>query len=185
MVDEIKIIIFILLYILIFVYNSDIKNNPIKTDNRNNPLDFYISFNQCDVKSFSQSNDIEIIEEINELKLNDKSIIYSSNIFLCMNQNNNEFLFADYNLYSITTESNNIKSTSINDSLPHNGKYFGYLKKQIFTSSGPRYPGPTNDCNNINGNEIILYGINNNIIIFYYNNDKNIYNISFTHTINE
>ena len=103
MADEILLII-ISLYILIFVNNKDIKNNPIKTNIENNPLDFYISFNSYTAKTFGKSGpegrNITIIEENNQIKFGGNSYHYSSNIFRINGTNdNNEYLFADNKVY--------------------------------------------------------------------------------------
>ena len=151
MADEILLII-ISLYILIFVNNKDIKNNPIKTNIENNPLDFYISFNSYTAKTFGnggpEGRDITIIEENNQIKFGGNYYHYSSNIFRINGTNdNNEYLFADNKVYSISKDSNgDIISASIYKSIKNNYKYIGYLKQN---------------------NEIILYGIKNKNIIFY------------------
>ena len=151
MANEILLII-ISLYILIFVNNNDIKNNPIKTNIENNPLDFYISFNSYTAKTFGlggpEGRNITIIEENNQIKFDGNYYHYSSNIFRINGTNeNNEYLFADNKVYSIRKDSNSdIISASIYKSIKNNYKYIGYLKQN---------------------NEIILYGINKKNIIFY------------------
>ena len=151
MANEILLII-ISLYLLILANNKEIKNNPIKTNIENNPLDFYISFNSYTAKTFGlggpEGRDITIIEENNQIKFDGNYYHYSSNIFRINGTNeNNEYLFADNKVYSIRKDSNSdIISASIYKSIKNNYKYIGYLKQN---------------------NEIILYGINNNNIIFY------------------
>ena len=151
MANEILLII-ISLYLLILANNKEIKNNPIKTNIENNPLDFYISFNSYTAKTFGlggpEGRDITIIEEKNQIKFDGYYYHYSSNIFRINGTNeNNEYLFADNKVYSIRKDSNSdIISASIYKSIKNNYKYIGYLKQN---------------------NEIILYGINNNNIIFY------------------
>ena len=185
MAKEINII-FISLNILIFI-NSIIQNNPIKTDNYKNPLDFYILVYINNVETFSPGNqELKIFEEINQIKFDGKSYIYSPNIFLCMNQVNEEFLYVDYNLYTIIKNSNGITSASIYRSIPHNGTYFGYLKKENFVSyENPEHPTiySNNNFNNLNDNEIILYGVNNNSVIFYFSSVDKVYEISFDEPI--
>ena len=156
MVNEIKVIIFISFNILIFAGNSDIINNPVKSEIEKNPLDFYILFNSCHAKTFGVSGeankDIIIKEENNKVNLNDKSYTYSTNMFLCNNDTDNGFLFAKYSLYSITKNSDgNITLASIYKSIQNNYKYFGYL---------------LHDFEQGRHKEIILYGINERNIFF-------------------
>ena len=174
MANEIKAILFISFNIVIFADNSNILNNPIKTDIKTNPLDFYISFNSCGDKTLDplgKTNEvITIIQENNQVKFNGKSYTYSPNIFLCINDTNNPFLFAEYNLYKITKDfNNNITSASIYKSIPNDYKYFGYL---IHNFDGDRK------------HEIILYGINESTIFFYYIEKQSEYKFSFSHKIN-
>ena len=172
MVNEINIVIFIFLNILIFVTNTNIVNNPNKTNIETNPLDFYISFNSCIAKNYRLAGEnLTIIEENEQVKFNGKSYTYSSNIFY-INDTNNEFLFAGYNLYKINKDLNgDIIFGSIEKEIPNNCKYFGYMKKQ--NPDGQK-------------NEIILYGINGRSIFFYFieAEKENKYEFSFNDEIN-
>ena len=114
MVRFIRILSFILFYIFIFA-NSEITNNPVKTNIQSNPKNFYIGFttNQFDFNSGNSGDNhqeaisthteaISIIEDDNLVKFDENSYTHSSNIFLCSAQNNNKYLYVDYNLYKIT-----------------------------------------------------------------------------------
>ena len=123
------ILLFISLYILISSNNSDIINNPIKTNVEKNPVDFYISFTSYTAKTFGKGGPenrvITIIQEKNEIKFDGNSYHYSSNIFRINGTDyNNEYLFADNKVYSIKKDSNgDIISTSIYKSITNNYKF--------------------------------------------------------------
>ena len=167
MANEIEIIIFISLIILIFPNNTDtIIINPIRTKAKNNSLDFSISFNSHNAHIYGgggKGQKIQIYEENNQIILDGKSYNFSSNIFLCEISNNNKILFAEYKLYSISKGGNDeIVPSIIDQSVPNDCIYFGYLI--------------------LNGT-LLLYGINKNTIFFYNTNNQNKYNYTFDYEI--
>ena len=90
----------------------------MSTNTYKNPLDFYISLISCNPETFdftgTSNRNITIIEEDNQIRFDGKSYTYSpNNIFLCKNQNNKDYLFADYKLFEITKDSRGITSASI------------------------------------------------------------------------
>ena len=182
MVHFIHILSFTFFNIFIFA-NSEIINNPNNTYIQSNPKNFYISFNtnQFDFNSGNSGDNhqeaisthtetISIIEDNNIVKFDENSYTHSSNIFLCSAQNNNKYLYVDYNLYKITQINQGIiTQMTYYKSIPNNGNYLGYIRES--NNEG-------NSC------EIILYGINHDKIIFYYMEAEENYDVSFENKIN-
>ena len=187
----IRIILFLFFINFIFV-NSNILINPVKTNNQSNPLNYYIFFDPYYSNyeyydyydNYHQSwktQTIKITADLNLVKFNGKSYTYSSNLFFCIDQNNNKYLFSEYYLYSIIKDYyGSITQTTIYKSIPNNCNYIGYIKENAFTEKS-KIEGAR--CTILN-NEIILYGINNNIIYFYYTEAEISYDISFEYEIN-
>ena len=186
MVSFIRIISFIFFNIFICV-NSEIINNPVKTDTQSNPINYYIGFTtnhfnfNPERSGHPQTETLSISEDDNLIKFDDKSYISSSNVFLCIDQNNKKYLYADYNLYSITQNNQGIiTKMTYYKSIPNYCNYFGYIKENGFEQ---QYKIKGARCS-IQSDEIILYGINNKKIIFYYTKENKTYDVSFEHIIN-
>lgn len=111
MVNIINIIPFIHILIINMI-KSDIINNPIQTFNQSNPLDFYLSFANYSARTIYAFNEIKITQEIDTIKFNDSSYIYSQNLFRCSSQVNT-YLFADYKLYQTFENKNGIISAHL------------------------------------------------------------------------
>ena len=179
-----SIVFFIHLNIFTFI-NSILKINPFKTEKESNLVDYYISFTNYTAKTFGVQKNIQIYEENDLFKFNGKLYIYSPNIFICKNQNNNEFLFSDNYLYSISRDSNGIKSLSFYKETSSNYIYLGYIKKQI----SPAFPHSDSNPQeyhqySIGDESIILYGINDKSIFFYFSEDNKTIQANFNHKIN-
>ena len=181
-----SIIFYIFLNVFHFV-NLGIKINPIITEKVLTLFQYYISFDNYNAETFSVNRKIQIYEENDLLIFNEKSYIHSPNIFICKNQNNNEYLFADNSLYLISNDSHGIKSLSLYKEVKSDCIYYGYIKKQ----NTPAYPnginnGPqTYEQNSISDESIILYGINDRSICFYFSeDDKTLQFSSIVHKIN-
>lgn len=169
------------------IVNSYIKKNPIIKDSKSNLLDYYISFNNYTAKTFSVNRAIKIYEETDFIKINGKSYRHSPYIFICKDQKNREFLFADNYLYSISNDSNGIKSVSFYRDTTSNCIYSGYIKKQdtpAFPNGESNGPQIYNQYS-ISDETIILYGIDDKNIIFYFSEFNKTYQISsFEYKIN-
>ena len=176
MVNIISLILFI--SCIFQIIKSEIINNPIKAINQSNPIDFYISFTNYCARTIHALNEIKITQEIDPVKFDGLSYIYSPNLFHCSSQNN-RYLYADYKLYTITENENGISSVITNKSIPNNCIYFGYIKE--------RYEEPSNNTDQICDfytDEMILYGIQDKSIFFYYIEEEQIYEVSLDYLIN-
>ena len=166
----------IILNVFNFV-NSGIKMNPIIKDNELNMLYYYISFDNYIAQTFTVSREIKIYEENDLFLFNEKSYMLSPNMFICKNQNNNEYLFADNYLYKISNDSHGIKSLSFYKEVNSDCIYYGYIKKQNTPAypNGEKNPPQKYNQNSISDESIILYGINDKSICFYFSeNDKTV-----------
>ena len=178
MVNIINIIPFIHILIINMI-KSDIINNPIQTFNQSNPLDFYLSFANYSARTIYAFNEIKITQEIDTIKFNDSSYIYSQNLFRCSSQVNT-YLFADYKLYETFENKNGIISAHLYKQIPDNCIYIGYIKERQFNGTSNK---KGHKCG-INANEIILYGIKEKSIIFYYIEEEQTYEVVLNSKIN-
>ena len=169
-------------YFCIFkMVQSDIINNPIQTDIKHNALNYYISFELYNTEILN-SKEIKIMKENNSLKIGGKSITFSPNLLICIDESNNKYLFTENIFYRIVISSNNIISFSSIRSIPNLNNYtvFGYIKEKKYDDNS-RLEG---DKCSINKNEIILYGIKNNYLYFYYIEENKGNEIQFDYKIN-
>jgi len=184
----------LLLNVIFYIYlnfftlvNSNIIINPIIKENKSNLFDYYISFENYNASTFGVGYKIIIDEENDLLKFNGKSFKFSPNIFICRNQNNKEFLFAYNHLYIFNNNSNGITSGTIYKNVTCNCTYYGYMKKQNkltypYGSNSP--PQKYHNEYSLNNESIILYGINDKNIFFYFSEEEKTIQTSFDHEIN-
>ena len=158
---------------------SDIINNPIQTFNQSNPLDFYLSFFNYSARTIYAFYEIIITQEIDSIKFNVSSYIYSQNLFRCSKQIN-KYLFADYKLYETVENENGIISAHLYKQITDNCIYIGYIKERQFNGTSNK---KGHKCG-INANKIIFYGIKEKSIIFYYIEEEQTFEVSLNYKIN-
>ena len=164
---------------IFFMANSNILSNPIKTDNMNNPLDFYILFFSYVAKG-KKNNELTIDQEIiNPVKFDGKNYTYSPNFFY-INSQTITYFYAEYNIFTITKNEIGIISGALERPVPYHFKYFGYIKEKSYNSVSTSI----DSLCTVENNEIILYGTNEKNICFYYFIENNNYEVSFSYNIN-
>ena len=94
---------------------------------------------------------------------------YSPPYFLCIDESNNYFLFANKEYFKIYLDSNSeILYIKKNQSITSDVSFYGYIKQK-------EYHGNFVDGLGVEKNEIILYGIKGEKIYFYYINKRGLY----------
>ena len=132
--------------------NQQIINNPIASKKNFNPIDYIIIFQTHKVKI--KNENFIIKEDINKYFIN--SYIISQSLILCNDESNNNFILVENKYYQINKISEiDIQTTSLIDELDTNTKYLGFFR--VVGSSKAQLK-----------NEIVIYGILNNNLIFYY-----------------
>ena len=167
----------ILLNILFNFYeiSNSLINNPKKTTIKiqTDSIEYSIKPENNHIQIFTPSleeKNLEIKEEINDIKFLGSTLGFSKFVFPCVDVSNNYFLVIHDNYYSINiNENKEIISLTLNKTLPKDHKYFGYITEKYFHSG--RY-GNDNICS-ISKNEIIIYGIVSKKIIFFYYTSEN------------
>ena len=164
-----SLIFFIYLNTFTYVY-SLFKINPFKTNETLNLVDYYISF-----ENYTTETGIRIEDTNEQVKFNGKSYLYSPNIFPCKNQINNEFLLLRKCLYKVYSSLDNIISASWYKCFSIDSNFIGYINQKATPND--------NNCK-ISDMSVILYGINDNKIFFYFSKEEKKNEFSFDYVIN-
>ena len=90
------------------------------------------------------------------------------------------FFILTVKIYKFEQNSDGIISVDLIKSIPYNYEYIGYIAEKQFKSdsNSKDYRCP------VDNDEIILYGIKEKSIFFYYIVEQESYNVSFNYTIN-
>ena len=165
---SIKIIIFLCFFFL--NTKAEILNNPMS--NPYSKLIYPIIFKANDTSYNIISNGtIYTYDRLtSQLKFSSASdnFVYSPPYFLCIDESNNYFLFANYEYFKIYLDSNSeIQNFNKNKSINTDFSVFGYIKQKEFQNS---YNNNHNKYSRYSRgkNEIIIYGKKGNNIFFYY-----------------
>ena len=166
-------ILFVFINFIIFT-KEEIIENPIKIEDDSNIDDYIIIMKEQTVITEKDSIGLITLGENNEIKYNGISFFLGPNIFLCKDESNIYFLFAENKFYEKTPRTeNNIEIRSINKikDFPNNFRHLGYIKEKENESLA-------NLCE-IKKDEIIIYGNKNDkFIYFYYIKEESFYTIS-------
>lgn len=110
----------------------------------------------------TSDNVFNIHKDDNEIKYKNQLYYLSPNIYHCIDQSNNHFLFTEYNYYTKTpNEKNNIiESISATISLLNDVQYIGYIQEKKYTDVGL--------LSGILENEVVIYGKKEEKLYFKY-----------------
>ena len=173
MVYIFKGIILYIIYIFIPFSIEQFIKNPIKIDDDSEFNDYIINLESKN-KQFTTSNGrtISIIKDDTEIIYNSQSFYLSPNFYLCKDESNYYFLFANFNYYSKNPNDKNniIGSLNLISTLPQDVKYNGFIKEKEYIYYDP--------ISKINKNEIIIYGKQEEYLIFKYNKEGNTYKLA-------
>jgi hypothetical protein len=157
----------IIFYIIFIIIKGDMITNPINTGLTSNNIDFKITLTSDKIAYTRHINlKIKINQDENNAKIDEKSYLFSPSCFLCIDRSNNKFFLLSNNYYKVE-QKKEIMSLSPLFSFPTNINYLGYIAEKqhdYYDWSGPK---EGYRCE-INNNEIIIYGIKDNNIYFYY-----------------
>ena len=171
-----------ILYIIFSVVNGDITRNPSIVSNKIYQIDFTIIFEKLSVKVptsglFKKNNkQLDIYQEYYAAKIEGKYYLFSSNLFLCIDKSKKYFLLIGNNYYTVNVKIGStieINSLSLQFSLPSNIQYYGYIAEIKFEG----YIEKIGRCG-VSENELIIYGIKDGNIYFYYTLEKEGYQLT-------
>ena len=170
LLNYLKQIFFLLSFMLLIVKNQIIENPIIIYNNElKYPIIFKANDSSYNIISYGKIYSLDGITSQFNFDLASNDFLYSPPYFLCIDESNNYFLFANNEYFKIYLDSNlNIqymnKTLSIN--FDGNTEFFGYIKQNQFNQNH-NYNYYYNFIS-IEKNEIILYGKKGSKINFYY-----------------
>ena len=171
-----------ILYIIFSVVYGDITLNPSIVSNKIYQIDFTIIFENLSVKAQTsgknkkKNKQLDIYKEYYDAKIEGKYYLFSSNLFLCIDKSEKYFLLIGNNYYKVNVKIGStieINSLSLQFSLPSNIQYYGYIAEIKFEG----YIEKIGRCG-VSENELIIYGIKDRNIYFYYTLEKEGYQLT-------
>ena len=149
---------FLLIFInSIFFIESQIITNPVEVTEESFIDDFIIKIESKSVKTQEDETDLEIIEYENNIKYKEKSYYLNPSFFLCEDESDYYFLFAEnffYNKIPNEHENNEIASLNIQKTFLSDIHYCGFIKEKEYSEHGTE----KGTICSIQKNEIIIYG---------------------------
>ena len=171
-----------ILYIIFSVVYGDITLNPSIVSNKIYQIDFTIIFEKLSVKVptsgyyIKNYKQLVINQEYYDAKIEGKYYLFSSNLFLCIDKSKKYFLLIGNNYYTVNVKIGStieINYLSLKISLPSNIQYYGYNAEIKFEE----YIEKIGRCG-VSENELIIYGIKDRNIYFYYTLEKEGYQLT-------
>jgi len=171
-----------ILYITFSVVNGEITLNPSKVLDKIYQIDFTIIFENLSVKVptsgyyIKNYKQLVINQEYYDAKIEGKYYLFSSNLFLCIDKSKKYFLLIGNNYYTVNVKIGStieINYLSLKISLPSNIQYYGYNAEIKFEE----YIEKIGRCG-VSENELIIYGIKDRNIYFYYTLEKEGYQLT-------
>ena len=171
-----KAFIFFLLINLFFVSKFQIITNPMEIIEESDIDDYVIALNSYSVILDESKDELIIQKDPNQIIYEGKSYFLCPSFFLCSDQSNISFLFAENNYYNKTPNicnDHSINSLSIITNLPSEIQYYGFIREKYYASYSPG----TYSLSTIKNNEIIIYGKQGDNLYFKYIEDNKTYTL--------
>ena len=165
-----------LLINLFFVSKFQLINNPVKIIEESDIDDNVISFDSSSAITNESKEELIIQKDPNQIIYEGKLYFLCPSIFLCLDQSNYTFLFAENNYYNKIPNicnDHSINSLSIMASLSNDIQYYGFIRDKYYGY----YSTDQNAMSTIQNNEIVIYGKKEDNLYFKYIKENKSYTL--------